>query len=104
MIGPVLTPPMKPPKPPALDSRRVTGLPGLSYAASCRRSQSLRGCAPDSRIHVRTCRDVRSYSLSSPMPFPVKERPAYRHSVLAISVGALLNGDDRVINLSRHGT
>src|SRR3954465_15094315 len=103
MIG-LLEP--RPPKPPKLrePASRVTGEPGLSYAASCLRSHSFFGAAPSSRIHVRVLRERRSNSLSSATPFSVYEIPAKRHSVLPISDGSALNGAASVITRSRNGT
>src|SRR3954449_13167102 len=103
MIG-LLDP--RPPKPAKLrePASRVTGVPGLSYAASCLRSHNFFGSTPDWRIHVRVLRERRSNSLSSATPFSVYEIPAKRHSVLPISDASALNGAASVITRSRNGT
>src|SRR6185503_10082798 len=104
-------PPPKPPKPPPPPPRPpppppsllTTGVPGLLYESCCRRSQSLRGSAPASRIQVRLRREVRSDSESSAIPFSVYDSPPNRHSVLVTSVGVPENGAASASTLSRKG-
>src|SRR5438034_7414717 len=104
MIAPPPGPPRPPPRPPAPVSRRVTGVPGFSYAASDLRWNTLRGPAPGSRIHERVMCDARSDSLRNAMPESVYEMPLNRHSVFAISDAALENGAASDMTLSRNGT
>ena len=53
---------------------------------------------------MRVCRVARSDSLKSAMPFSVNDMLVKRHSVLATSVGASLNGAVTDMTLSRNGT